>query len=147
MCSRAIFKSLEKVNFIDKVNANIAESSFEITFKKDAVVDLDAIRKAVEDAGFSVAKLQFTAHFDNTAIDNDVMVKVDNENLHFLNVNAQTLSGDKVLTVVDQHFVSDKEHKKYAQYTTIKCFTTGTVEACCSKGGSAKGKRMYHVTI
>src|SRR5690242_4458188 len=54
MCSKAIYEALQKVNTIESVKANIKESSYDIAFKKDAAVNFDAIRKAVEDAGFSV---------------------------------------------------------------------------------------------
>jgi copper chaperone CopZ len=145
MCSRAIYKSLEKVSFIDQVKANIKESSYDITFKQGDDIDLDALRKAVEGAGFSVAKLQITATFNNAEIQNDVMLKVNGKNLHFLNVSEQTLSGEKVLTLVDEHFTTNKEHKKYARYTTMKCFHTGMLEACCKVGNT--GERIYHVTI
>lgn len=146
MCSRAIYKSLEKVSFIKEIKANIKESSYDLSFKPDASVDLDAIRKAVEGAGFSVAKLQITANFNNAEVQNDAMLKVNGENLHFLNVPQQTLTGEKELTLVDEHFLSDKEHKKYAQYTQMKCFVTGTLQDCCNKLGNA-GERIYHVTI
>lgn len=146
MCSKAIYKALTKVDFVDHVQANIKESNYTITFKQDKNVDFDALRKAVEDAGFSVAKLLVTVNFDNTAIKNDAMVKAGGENLHFLKVNPQTLNGEKTLTVVDSKFVSDKEHKQFSQYTSMKCYSTGVLENCCSKLGNT-GERIYHVTI
>lgn len=145
MCSKAIYEALQKVSFIETVKANIKESSYSITFKKDANVDPDIIKKAVEDAGFFVAQLQLTMNFDNLEVQNDKHVTADGLNLHFLNVQQQTLSGEKVVTVLDKNFESVKEYKKYAGYTSMKCFTTGVMEDCCDK--SLAGKRIYHVTI
>ncbi|QEC69907.1 heavy-metal-associated domain-containing protein [Panacibacter ginsenosidivorans] len=146
MCSKAIYEALQKVNTIENVKANIKESSYNIVFKKDVTVSPDDVKKAVEDAGFSVAKLQVTVSFDNVEIKNDGHVKVGGINLHFLNVQPQTLNGEKVLTVLDKNFESAKDFKKYAGYTTMKCFATGVMESCCSDSGKA-GERIYHVTI
>jgi len=146
MCSKAIYEALQKVSTIESVKANIKESSYSIVFKKDAAVNPDEIKKVVEDAGFFVARLELTMNFDNVEIKNDEHVFADGLNLHFLNVQPQTLSGEKVVTLLDKNFESAKEYKKYAQYTTMKCFTTGVMEDCCNNKNVA-GKRIYHVTI
>ena len=77
MCSKAIYQALQKVNVIESVKANIKESSYDITFKKDVAISFDDIRRTVEDAGFSVAKLQVTFNFDNVAVENDKHISVD----------------------------------------------------------------------
>jgi copper chaperone CopZ len=146
MCSKAIYEALRKVNSIESVKANIKESSYNIVFKKEVTGSPDDIKKAVEDAGFSVAKLQVTISFDNVGIRNDEHIKIAGMNLHFLNVQPQTLNGEKVLTVLDKYFESSKEFKKYAGYTSMKCFATGVMESCCTDNGIA-GERIYHVTI
>ena len=115
MCSKAIYEALQKVNTIESVKANIKESSYDIAFKKDAAVSFDDIRKAVEGAGFSVAKFQVTVNFDNVVVENDKHVLVDGINLHFLHVQQQTLNGERVLTLLDKNFESSKDYKKYVQ--------------------------------
>jgi len=146
MCSKAIYEALLKVNSIESVKANIKESSYNIVFKKDATVSPDDIKKAVEDAGFSVAKLQVEMSFENVEVKNDAHIVVNGMNLHFLNVQPQTLNGEKLLTIMDKNFESTKEYKKYSQYTTMKCFATGVMENCCTDKRTA-GSRIYHVTI
>jgi len=146
MCSNAIYKALQKISFVQDVQSDIKNSSYNITFKEGSTVDIDALKKAVTGAGFSVARLSVVAHFDNVKIENDTHVKLDGKTFHFLNVPAQTLNGDKTITVVDKNFVTNKEYKKYSQYTKMKCYETGTMESCCKKNGSA-GERIYHVTI
>lgn len=145
MCSKAIYEALQKVSFIETVKANIKESSYSIVFKKDVAVDPDDLKKAVEDAGFFVAQLQLTMNFDNVEVQNDKHVAADGLNLHFMNIQQQTLTGEKVVTVLDKNYESAKEFKKYAGYTNMKCFTTGVMEDCCDK--TMAGKRIYHVTI
>jgi copper chaperone CopZ len=146
MCSKSIYEALQKVDGVETVKANIKESSYSIVFKKDKAVSPDDLKKAVEDAGFSVARLQVTMNFDNMEIKNDEHISVAGMNLHFLNVQPQKLTGEKALTILDKNFESAKEFKKYAQYTTMKCFTTGVMESCCTDKG-VSGGRIYHVTI
>jgi copper chaperone CopZ len=137
MCSKAVYKALSNVSFVDKVNADIENSSYEITFKPGAAVNLDALSKAVVDAGFSVSKLKVTTDFNNIKIQNDTHVSLNNQSFHFLNVTPQVLNGDKILTLVDKNFVSGKDYKKFTKSTTMKCYESGVME----------GKRVYHVTI
>lgn len=146
MCSKSIYEALQKVNGIESVKANIRESSYSIVFKKDGAASPDDLKKAVEDAGFSVARLQVTVNFENAVIKNDEHISIAGINLHFLNVQPQVLTGEKVLTVLDKNFEPAKEYKKYAHYTNMKCFTTGVMESCC-ESKSAPGMRIYHVTI
>jgi copper chaperone CopZ len=57
MCSKAIFKALSNLDFVDTVKVNIETSVYQINFKKDSPVKIEGIRDAVYDAGFSIAKL------------------------------------------------------------------------------------------
>jgi copper chaperone CopZ len=137
MCSNAINKSLSKLSFIEKVESNIASSSFIIQFKSDADVDIDQMRKKVEDAGFSIAKLQLVVDFKDIAVDNDKAVTVNGKTLHFVATKNQVLNGNTTITVVDKNFVPAKEYKRYSTLTKAASFKTGAVD----------GKRIYHVTM
>ena len=69
MCSKAIFKALSQLDFVDTVKVNIETSVYQLSFKKDSVVSIEGIRDAVYDAGFSIAKLAITADWkDQTAV-------------------------------------------------------------------------------
>lgn len=137
MCSKAVFKALSNVPFVAQVKPDIEGSSYEIAFKPGAAIELDALGKAVVDAGFSVSKLKVLASFSNTRIENDAHVVIDGQSFHFLNVTPQTLDGAKQVTVLDKNFVTAKEHKKNSKLTAMKCYETGTMN----------GKRTYHVTL
>ena len=147
MCSKAIYKSLQKLPFAGNITSNIKESSFKITFKEDKVADFDEIKKAVEDAGFAIATLKVIANFEDTKIDNDTHLTMQGKTLHFLNVKSQKLKGAQTFTVVDKKFVSDKDYKKYAASTKMECVKTGSMQGCCTKNPGEAGKRIYHVTI
>ena len=120
MCSKAIYKSLVKVSTIQDVKVDIKNSSYLITFKQGAVVSLDAIRKAVEDAGFSVASLKVTANFDRTEIGPDTKLSFQGSTYRFISNSKQTIEGLKTFTVVDKNYLPSNEHKKYAKYITTQ---------------------------
>jgi copper chaperone CopZ len=60
MCSKAIFKALSKLDFVDTVKVNIETSVYQLKFKNDVPVKIEGIRDAVYDAGFAIAKLSIT---------------------------------------------------------------------------------------
>jgi copper chaperone CopZ len=66
MCSFSIQKSVEKVYFVESVDANIEDTTFEIEFKKDHYIDFFALQNAVEDAGFFVDKESVIVNTKNT---------------------------------------------------------------------------------
>ena len=147
MCSNAINKALQKVPFVGSVKPDIKNSSFGIVFKKDGEVDIDALKDAVEDAGFSVGSLKLTGNFNEVKIAADQHVKIGNDNFHFLNVKSQELTGEQTITVVDKNFVTEKQFKKYSFTTKMSCMRSGKAASCCVKDGIAPDERVYHVTI
>lgn len=58
MCSKAIYKSLLKVPAVSKVDPDIKGSGYTVYFKENQPIKLDALKKAVEKAGFSVASMK-----------------------------------------------------------------------------------------
>ena len=86
MCSNAINKSLKSIDFVDRVEANIKNSTFDISFKPGAGADLDKLKKKVEDAGFLVAKMDVTINFDNVVIENDSHVIVRKQFLQLVHL-------------------------------------------------------------
>ncbi len=146
MCTKAINEALKQVPFIQSVDADIKKSEFIISFKPQANVDPDVLKKAVEDAGFSVARLKLTGNFNNLKIEKDAHVNIEGRTFHFINANTQTLNGEKTITMVDKYFVPTKDFKKYAAATSMACVHTGKAASCCSKK-IALNTRIYHVII
>lgn len=145
MCSNAINKALQAQPFIQSVRSDIKNSSFDIVFKENADVDIDGIRKAVENAGFGVGSLKLTVSFHELKIDNDAHVQVGNKSFHFLNVSSRVLNGEQTITVVDKDFLTAKQFKKFSAATKMNCINTGKAGTSCA--GVVAGTRMYHVTI
>jgi copper chaperone CopZ len=57
MCSKAIFKALTKLDFVEEVKVDIEKSMYVMTFKAGKKADIDLIKLAVTDAGFGVQSL------------------------------------------------------------------------------------------
>lgn len=147
MCNNAIYKALKALPFVASVESNIKKASFDIVFKEKATADIDALKKAVEDAGFSVAAFTLTGNFDNVSVADDKHVAIGDNHFHFLKVSEQVLNGQQTLTVVDKGFLTAKNFKKYATATKMDCIQTGKAGSCCKKEGLSEGTRIFHVTI
>jgi len=147
MCSKAVKNALEKVSFVEKVDVNIKNQEYNLSFKESNKVDLDALNKAVQDAGFSVASLKVTALVAGQKLQKDEHITIGDRNFHFLNAADQTLNGSVTFSVVDKSFVTAKEFKKYAAMTKMPCMQTGRMAKCCSAEDAAKDSRIYHVVI
>ena len=147
MCSKAVKVALEKVPFVQEVKVNIRSQEYTITFKESSNPDFDALKKAVEDAGFSVASLKVTGSFNNVNVEKDKHVQLYGKNFHFVNAGSRVLNGEQTFTIVDKDFVSAKDYKKYSSATKMECIKTGHAESCCEKDGIHTEERVYHVII
>ena len=147
MCNNAINKALEALPFVASVKSDIKHSSFHISFKSDAALDIDALKKAVENAGFSVGSLKLTGNFSDVKVAPDKHVEMEHMVFHFLNTPEQVLNGERTIQVVDKNFVTMKQFKKWSSTTTMSCLQTGKAEACCEKDSIPANTRVYHVVI
>jgi copper chaperone CopZ len=147
MCTRAIDNALKQIPFVASVKPDIKNSAFDIVFKKDMPADIDVLKKAVEDAGFFVARLTISGSFQQAAVKNDGHITLNGKVFHFIHIKDQVLNGEQELTVVDKDFLTAKEFKKFSGATTMKCILTGKAGSCCSDMGVPVGTRIYHVTI
>ena len=147
MCSKAVKVALEKVSFVQEVKVNIKRQEYAIVFKEGSDIEFDDLKKAVEDAGFSVASLKVIGNFNDIKIEKVMHIKVGGQSFHFMNGDNQLLNGEQTLTVVDKNFVSPKEFKKYSAASKMECVQTGKAAVCCAKDGISADARVYHVTI
>jgi copper chaperone CopZ len=147
MCSKAVKTALEEVPFVEKVQVDIKNQKYNLTFKEGANVEIDELGKAVEDAGFSVASLVVTANVNNETLEKDHHLKIGNSYFHFLNASGQQINGSTNFNIVDKKFVSEKEFKKYSGLTKMKCVETGKSEPCCLSDELTKETRIYHAIL
>ena len=111
MCSNSINKALHKLEFVDKIDADIKTYTFEITFKPNSHVDFDMIKGKVEGAGFSVSGFLVTMNFDKVPAKENQPVIMGDKTLLFVNKNEQQLTGEIKFRLLDKGFVSPKEYK------------------------------------
>jgi copper chaperone CopZ len=147
MCTKAVNVALEKVPFVKEVKVNIKDQEYKLVFKEENNIDFDALSKAVEDAGFSVASLKVTGKFSGVVAEKDTHAELNGINLHFLNSSKEELSGEKTVTIVDKNFLSAKEFKKYTSAFKHPCVLNGKADDCCTKEGIKENTRVYHVII
>ncbi|MEI2738190.1 MAG: heavy metal-associated domain-containing protein [Chitinophagaceae bacterium] len=134
MCSNAINKALQKVPFVESVQSDIKNSAFNLVFRADSTVNIDALRNAVEDAGFFIGGLKLKGDLTGVNVVTDTPVKLEDGIFIFLNTESQVLSGEKTVTVVDKGFMTAKEFKKKG--ASVK-----------DTNASVDGKKIYCVTI
>ena len=141
MCSNATQKSLETLNFISSVKPDLNKNIFVLTFRKDANINLDLVRKKVQDAGFSVGGLTASFNFNQVKIDDKGQAVVDGNVYRFVNAKSKTLNGTVKASVVDKNFISSSAFKKQA--------TTANSDAYASGTGVVNGKktRIYHLVL
>ena len=147
MCSKAVKVALEKVPFVQAVNVDIKSQEYSLLFKAGSDIEFDELKKAVEDAGFSVASLKITGMFGGETVEKDKHLIIEGKSFHFLNGNSQSLSGEKTLTIVDKNFLSEKAFKKYIASSKMECVKTGKAGNCCAKDEIGADTRVYHVII
>lgn len=137
MCSNAINKALRSLDFVEKVDANIKNSSFDIRFKKGAAVDFDKMKEKVEGAGFSVARFMVTLNFAALKTLDDQCVFIGNTGYRFVNLKERFLDGQKTIRIMDKGFITLKEYKKNPAGYSGKCY---------DRIGSPTTK-LYHVIL
>jgi copper chaperone CopZ len=112
MCSKAIYKAVSAISFVDTVLVNIEASTYDIRFDKETTPRFDQIAKAVVDAGFSVANLTVVADFNKQSIDKNGFVTLDGIHYKIMGTPPTTLQGSKKLQVIGKQYMLPKDFKK-----------------------------------
>ena len=102
MCTKAIYNSLGKVPAVSKVDADIKNSSFLVTFKKGSTIDPRLLSAAVEEAGFSVARLSLTGDFDNVPVNEQAQVMIDGKTYQIASARISKLDGERTFYITDK---------------------------------------------
>ena len=138
MCSNAINKALRSLNFVDKVDADIKNSSFDIYFKSGTAIDFNKLKMKVEDAGFSVASFTAIINFNGVKMLDDNCVLIGENAFQFINSKERFISGEKTVKLCDKGFVLAREYKKNSNLL---------IKAPCYERIGQKVIRLYHVSI
>jgi copper chaperone CopZ len=148
MCNKAIYKSLQTISYVSKIETDINKNLFTVYMNDSAKINIDDFKKKVEGAGYSIARLYLYQNLEQIDIKNDAHIQVSDTYYHFLNVKEQRLNGLVKMQVLDKGFTTAKENKQNNRYTKLECYQTGYMENCCSgKPVAAVKTRIYHVTL
>ncbi len=112
MCSKAIYKAVSAISFVDTVLVNIEASTYDIRFDKETTPRFDQIAKAVVDAGFSVANLTVMVNFDKQAVDKNGSFTLDGINYKLMGTPPTTLQGSKKMQLIGKQYMLPKDLKK-----------------------------------
>lgn len=147
MCSKAVKQALQEVHFVQKVEVDTKNQQYNLTFNQNSHVELDALSKAVQEAGFSIALFKVTADVPTLTIAKDKHIAIGKNYFHFLNGGGKQLSGQATFTIVDKSFVTGKAFKKHSSDSKMECLQTGKAGTCCQAAGISAQTRVYHVII
>ncbi|HEU4470804.1 MAG TPA: heavy-metal-associated domain-containing protein [Flavisolibacter sp.] len=147
MCSKAVLNALEKVPAVGKVQVDIKNQQYNISFTDSAQPDFDALAAAVQDAGFAVASFKVTANLEKTRLQKDQHVLIGGRYFHFLNAANQELNGPTSFTIVDKAYTSAKTFKKYSGMSTMECVQTGKTAKCCKSDEIKEETRIFHAIM
>ena len=81
MCSKAIFKSLEKLSFVDTVKVNIETSTYILSLSNSKEAKIEDIKEAVYGAGFAIAKMGLSLQLNEKVATNGAVF--NNANYQF----------------------------------------------------------------
>jgi copper chaperone CopZ len=102
MCSKAIFKALSQLDFVDTVKVNIETSVYKLTFKNDSKPSIEGIRDAVYDAGFAIAKLSITGDWKQKSATKDLAFEDFGYQFKWQVKANKALSGSQKVSIVNK---------------------------------------------
>ncbi|MBX9783474.1 MAG: heavy-metal-associated domain-containing protein [Chitinophagaceae bacterium] len=147
MCSNAITKALKTIPFVETVEVDLQNTSYNLKFKEGAEVNFDAIRKKVEGAGFTVGMLSVVAEFKDAKVKNDALLMFGGQVFHFVNVKEQVLNGEQQFRIINKYFVPLKEAKKFQSLSKSEILKTEKAGAEGKALGVDAAARVFNVTI
>jgi copper chaperone CopZ len=147
LCAKSIYTNLTALDFIDSVDTDLETSSFLIVFKPGIKLDIDAIRRKVEDAGFSVSKLMLRVDQGGLTIGHDQKIKIGDNVFHFIGVKSQQSPNSFEIRVIDQKFISAKEFKKLTSGSKISCYQFSKSLPCSMPEANGGAVGIFHVTL
>lgn len=143
LCSKAIRESLQKLPFVVNVEADIQSSVFSLQFRDGESQNLDALKAAVEQAGFSVGELLVEGQWVERLPTSSVPYKWGENWYCFLSPLAVKDKATFTLSVIDKGFVIDKAYKMYLSQYKQTSLSTGFFSQ--DSFSPRKRYRLFHV--
>ena len=141
MCSQATEKSLKTLDFIESITPDLNKNTFMLEFKDQKAVNMDLIKKKVQDAGFSIGNLAAVINFNNTKVNGEGLALAGTNAYKFLNAKDKVLNGKVKVNVVDKNFISASAFKKKSAEVKAESYASGYDTV------NGKRVRVYHLSI
>jgi copper chaperone CopZ len=147
LCAKSIYTNLTSLSFVESVDTDLNASAFELKFKSGADVDPEALRKKVEDAGFSVSKLILRFKADKQKIENNGFLKIGKFTYHFVQIKDAVYNGEVNIHIIDKEYLTAKDYKKKITGVKLACYQTPQQEDCQLPNAQVASTRVFHATI
>jgi len=147
LCAKSIFTNLSALSFVESVDTDLNASAFELKFKPGLEVDPEALRKKVEDAGFSVSKLVLRFLANKQKIDNNGFLSIGKFNYHFVQVKDAVYNGEINIQIIDKEYLAAKDYKKKISGVKVECYQTAQQEDCKLPKPLYSSNHVFHATI
>jgi copper chaperone CopZ len=147
LCAKSIYTNLSSLPFVESVDTDLNASSFELIFKSNMDVDPSALRKKVEDAGFSVSKLVLRFEANKQQIENSGFLTLGKFTYHFVQIKRATYDGLININIIDKEYLTAKDYKKKIAGVKEACYQTPQQEDCKLPNGKESSTHVFHATI
>lgn len=119
-CSRTVEIAIRKLDFVENVEMDLAHTMGKIYLKKGASVNMNAIAKAVIDAGFYLGYMKINIDFS--------MIKLSSNCFEYANIKYQLIDTDykqlstkRTLLFIGKRFMSAKQWMQYKGKLKKEC--------------------------
>lgn len=142
LCNLSIHRALERLDFVDSVEAVVEQAAFHLSFRSGSAISLDRIREAVRGAGFAVGSLEVRLE-GVTGTDGTGHIHRQGDGSAFVLEGRPSGETSGWARVMSSGFLSARDHRAWAAGRTDECVRTGRAAACC--GAIPTGTRVYHL--
>jgi len=121
LCSKSIEKSLNNLTFIVKLDVDLQNTTYILTFKEGIKLDLEEISKSVEKAGFSVGYLNVVYKNNaNTIVTNGCII---DDYFAFQLVEGKSVPSKTILhlKIIGEGFLSKQDYKPWKKKLPAPC--------------------------
>jgi copper chaperone CopZ len=126
MCARSVELKVRKLDFVEDVQMNLSTTTMRVILKEGTHVNIEAIARAVDDAGFSVGYLNAGYVFDEVEVDDGYCLVTDDLIFSFVRTGSRKLHGETTLKFVGEPFLPRKELAEWKPELKSACEQTGT---------------------
>ena len=112
VCSKRIDQALKTHEFIEHLNPDFKDATFDITSEPKSNNYFDKLKNKVEEARFSVSKFVAKINFTYVHEKCNSLIGAGDKILEFLIVDNLSLNGEKQILLPDKVFLSNEVYQK-----------------------------------